>query len=186
VYQIFDRIAARAPAGSGGLIFTPWLYGERTPVDNRSLRGALFNLSLRSTREHLIRAIYEGVAFNARWLLGYVEKFVGRRFQALNVVGGGAKSDIWCQILADVLERPIRQVKDPILANVRGAAYLAAVALGFLKFEELSARTPIARIYTPNPETRPIYRLLFRQFLEIYRRCAPLYAHLNRQGGLEA
>ncbi len=186
IYQIFDRMAARAPAGSGGLIFTPWLYGERTPVDDRNLRGAWFNLSLRTTREHLIRAIYEGVAYNTRWLLGYVEKFVGRCFQALNVVGGGAKSEIWSQILADVLERPIRQVKDPILANVRGAAYLAAVALGVLKFEDLSGRTPIAHTYTPNPDTRPIYRALFREFLEIYRRCAPLYARLNRGPEFEA
>lgn len=186
IYQIFDRMAARAPAGSGGLIFTPWLYGERTPVDDRSLRGALFNLSLRTTREHLIRAIYEGVAYNTRWLLGYVEKFVGRCFEALNVIGGGAKSEIWCQILSDVLERPIHQMKDPILANVRGAAYLAGVALGFLRFEDLSRRTPIARTYTPSPDTRPVYRALFREFLEIYRRCAPLYARLNRQQGLEA
>ena len=126
VYQLFDQIAARTPAGSNKLIFTPWLYGERAPVDDRFVRGGFFNQSLQTTREHMVRAVLEGVAFNSRWLLKYVEQFIGRRAEAINMVGGGAKSDIWCQIHADVLDRPIRQVKDPMEVNVRGAAVLVA------------------------------------------------------------
>jgi len=179
VYKIFDQIAARAPAGSGRLIFTPWLYGERTPSDDRAVRGGLFNLSLDSTREHLIRSVLEGVAYNLRWLLGYVEKFAGRPFQTLNLVGGGANSDIWCQIIADVLGRNIRQVKDPILANARGAAYLAAAALKYMTFEEISQKAYIQRVYTPNPDNQQIYDSLFKEFLQIYRRNKPIYARLN-------
>jgi xylulokinase len=179
VFKIFDRIAARAPAGSGGLIFTPWLYGERSPSDDRTLRGGLFNLSLASTREHLIRAVLEGVAYNTRWLLGYVEKLAGRRMDPINAVGGGANSAIWCQILADVLGRTIRQVEDPILANVRGAAYLAAAALGYMTFDEISERAYIQETYTPNAENHPVYDRMFREFLQIYQRNKPIYARLN-------
>jgi xylulokinase len=180
VYKIFDRIAARAPAGSGGLIFTPWLYGERTPSDDRTVRGGLFNLSLRSTREHIIRAVLEGVAYNTRWLFGYVEKFTGRRLETLNAVGGGANSDIWCQILADVLGRQIRQVKEPILANARGAAYLAAIAMGSVTLDEISERAYIAHTYSPIPENTKVYDALFQEFLQIYQRNKPIYARLNR------
>ena len=78
----------------------------------------------------MVRSVFEGVAYNSRWLLKYVEQFIKRPVEAVNMVGGGAKSDIWCQIHADILNRPIRQMKDPIEVNVRGAALLASAALG--------------------------------------------------------
>jgi xylulokinase len=180
VFKVFDRIAARAPAGSDGLIFTPWLYGERTPVDDRHVRGGLFNLSLGSTREHIIRAVLEGVAYNTRWLLSFVEKLAHRRMDPINAVGGGANSAIWCQILADVLGRTIRQTKDPILANARGAAYLAAAALGYMTFDEISERAYIQQTYTPIPENQKVYDRLFGEFMQIYQRNKPIYARLNQ------
>lgn len=181
VYKIFDRIVEQVPAGSEQVIFTPWLNGERTPVDDHLVRGGFYNLSLQHTREHLIRAVFEGVAFNSRWLLGYVEKFVSRRLDPINMIGGGANSAVWCQIHADVLNRTIRQVKDPVQANARGAAFLAAVALGHLTFEEVGERTEIARTFEPNPAHRQLYDEMFNEFLEIYRRNKKLFARLNRR-----
>jgi xylulokinase len=179
-YHLFDQIAARTPAGSGRLIFTPWLYGERTPVDDHTVRGGFFNQSLQTTREHMVRAVFEGVAYNSRWLLKYVELFIKRRLNAINMIGGGAKSDVWCQIHADVLSRRIRQVKDPILANVRGAALLASAALGYIRYEEISALVPIACEYEPNPDHRQIYDELFEEFVAIYQSNQKIYARLNR------
>lgn len=181
VYQIFDRIAGKAPAGSGGLIFTPWLYGERTPVSDRTLRGGLHNLSLESTREHIIRAVFEGVAFNTRWLLGYVEQFVGRRLDALPLVGGGGKSGVWCQIFADILGRSVRQVKDPILANARGAAFQAAAALGMLKLEEIEGNIVRTETFSPNPGHQQVYNEMYREFLEIYKQNTKIYSRLNHR-----
>jgi xylulokinase len=180
VYQIFDQIAERVPAGSNRLLFTPWLYGERTPVDDHSIRGGVHNVSLQTTREHLVRAIFEGVAFNTRWLLKHVEKFIKQRLQPINVIGGGANSLIWCQIHADVLDRTIRQVKDPILANARGAAYLASVALGFLTFDDIAGRMEIANTCEPNPQNRRIYDELFSEFVNIYKHNRRMCARLNR------
>jgi len=177
---IFDRIVAAVPAGSEKLIFTPWLYGERTPIENHSVRAGIFNQSLTTTRGHLLRAVYEGVAYNSRWLLQYVEKFIKARLDPITMIGGGANSDVWCQIHADVLNRTIRQARDPIQANLRGAALLASVALGLLSFDQIPGLVPIANTYTPNPENRGMYDELFREFLNIYRNTKGIYARLNR------
>ena len=181
IYKVFDQIAEGAPAGADRLIFTPWLYGERTPVEDHTIRGGLHNLSLQSTREHIIRAVFEGVAFNARWLLGYVEKFINRRMDMLHMIGGGANSDIWCQIHADVLDRPIKQVKNPIQANARGVGILASVALGYTTFEDVSNHIQIANTYQPNPANRKLYDDLYSEFVGIYQRNRRMYARLNRR-----
>ncbi|HNH06459.1 MAG TPA: FGGY-family carbohydrate kinase, partial [Anaerolineales bacterium] len=179
-YQLLDQMAERTPAGSGKLIFTPWLYGERTPVEDHLVRGGFHNQSLSTTRADMVRAVFEGVAYNARWLLQYVEQFNKRPVESINMVGGGAKSNIWCQIHADVLNRPIRQVKDPIEANVRGAALLASAGMGYLKYDEIGTHVKIAATYVPNPDNRKIYDELFREFLAIYESNRKIHARLNR------
>lgn len=179
VFQIMDRIAGRVPAGSNGVMFAPWIYGERAPVDDRFVRAALFNLSLENSREDVIRAVMEGVAFNTRWLLAPVEKFLGRKLSVLNYVGGGAKSDIWCQIFADVLNLTIRQVRDPIQANARGAAFIAAVGLGYLKYEDIPAMVEYNASYAPNSQNRVIYDRMFDVFIKFYKQNKRLYKTLN-------
>lgn len=178
-YKLFDQMVARTPAGSNKVIFTPWLYGERAPVDDHFVRGGFFNQSLETTREHLVRAVFEGVAFNLRWLLNCVEQFIGKPIGAINMAGGGAKSDVWCQIHADVLNRPIRQMKDPIEVNVRGAALLASAALGYLRYDEIGEHVPVAATYMPTPAHRRIYDELFREFVAIYENNRKAYARLN-------
>jgi xylulokinase len=180
IYKIFDRIVETVPAGSDKVICTPWLYGERAPVDDRSVRGGFYNLSLCTTRGHLLRAMFEGVAYNSRWLLGCVEKFAGRRLDPIAMVGGGANSNVWCQIHADVLNRTIRQTQDPIQVNLRGAAFLASVALGYVTFDDVPERIQIAHTFEPNPENRELYDQLFREFVNIYKRNRRIYARLNQ------
>jgi xylulokinase len=176
----FEEIAARVPAGSGRVIFTPWLTGERTPVDDRTVRGGFFNQSAETTREHMIRAVLEGVAFNSRWMLGIVEPFVGRRLDPIRIIGGGARSRLWCQIHADVLDRTIQQVEDPLDANVRGAGLLAGLALGWIQVEDMPASAPIAETFAPDPARRALYDELFHEFVSIYRSTRKIYARLNR------
>lgn len=172
-------LAAGAPPGSDKVIFTPWLYGEHTPVANPHLRAAFSNMSLRTTRAHMIRAVMEGVAYNTRWLMGGVESFIGREFDSIRFIGGGAKSDLWCQIFADVLNRPIDRVADPLSANVRGAAFVAAVGLGRLKVEDIPARVPIDARFRPTRSHRPLYDELFQAFLDIKKGNEALYNRLN-------
>ncbi|NVM54389.1 MAG: xylulose kinase [Candidatus Helarchaeota archaeon] len=180
IYKIFDRIVETASPGSNRLIFTPWLWGERTPIEDHTVRAGLLNISLTTTRSDLIRAIYEGVAYNSRWVLMYLEKFCGRKLEPISMIGGGAKSNIWCQIYADVLNRTIRQVKDPIQANARGAAFIASVGLGYITFEDIPKYITYTKSYTPNPENRQIYDELFEEFLNIYKNNKKMYQRLNR------
>ncbi len=178
-YVRMTEAAGTAPAGCDGLIFTPWLYGERTPVEDHSARGAFFNQSLKTTRAHMIRAVLEGVALNSRWLLGYVESFTKRRLESINMIGGGARSALWCQIVADVFDRTIRQVHDPVQANARGAGLLGAAALGLTTFEQISAQIPVAATYRPNPDHRKVYDELFAEFKNIYKQNKSIYKRLN-------
>jgi xylulokinase len=136
---------------------------------------------LQTTREHIIRAVFEGVAFNSRWLLKTVERFVKRPLDNIHMIGGGANSAIWCQIHADVLNRSVRQIKDPILANLRGTGFLAAVALGYLRFDDIPDLIEVAETFQPNPENRAVYDELFGEFLNIYKKNKAIFARLNRQ-----
>ncbi|MHA2260198.1 MAG: xylulokinase [Promethearchaeota archaeon] len=193
VYKIFDRIVEKVPAGSNNLIFTPWLIGERSPVDDATIRGGLYNLSYEMSREHIIRAIFEGVSFNVKWLLSTIENFIrkwvikergisknGIVIPELNIIGGGAQSDIWCQIFADVLDRKIKQVSDPIQTNARGAAYIASIGLGYLKWDEIQNCCEISNIYTPNPDNRSVYDKLYGEYLNIYKTMRKAYNRLNK------
>lgn len=179
-YARIDELALRSPAGSGGLLFLPWLYGERTPVDDRLIRGGFVNMSLDTTRAHMARAVLEGVACNSRWLLQAVEKFTGRRLAPIRMIGGGAASDVWCRIHADVLDRPVEKVSSPLLANVRGAGFLGAVAVGCATFSDIADAVPIEAVYEPDPASRQVYDRVFREFCTAYKRIRKTCARLNR------
>lgn len=180
VYAALNEIAAGVAPGSHKLIFTPWLNGERTPVDDVALRGGLHNMSTTTTMDHIVRAVMEGVAYNTRWSLQYVEKFIGRKMQSLNMIGGGAKSALWCQIFADVLDSEIRQVKDPMQANARGAAFIASVALGHISFDDIPGLVSYDAAFHPNAENQRIYDELFGEFLQIHKKNKAIYGRLNR------
>jgi xylulokinase len=175
-----NELAATAPPGSGGVIFTPWLYGERTPVEDATLRAGFFNQSLETGRAEMARAVFEGVAYNSRWLLGYVERLAGHRLDPIVIAGGGARSDLWCQIFADVLGRTIKQAADPIMVNARGAGLLAHAALDNVAWDDIPRLVPITADYPPNPQNSPIYDRLYDAFRRIQRNNQRTYRKLNR------
>lgn len=174
-----NALAATAPAGSNRVIFTPWLNGERTPVDDHTIRGGWDNLSLTTTRADLVRSVFEGVAYNSRWLLDTVESFVKRPLDGLNFIGGGAQSDLWCQMHADVCDRVIRRVAEPQHANTRGAAFVAWLALGRRTLDELNEAVTIDEVFHPDPAARAVYAPLYREFVKLYKAHKPIHARLN-------
>jgi len=179
-FDALTHLAGSVPAGSGDVLFTPWLAGERSPVDDRDARGGFHNLSLATTRAHLVRAVLEGVAYNSRWLHEAVERFVGRRLDPLRVIGGGAVSDLWCQVHADVMDRTIERVAAPLHANLRGAAMFAGVALGDVRLDEVAALTPVDAYFEPQAAARATYERLYTEFPKLYRSQKPMFARLNR------
>ena len=180
----YDEVCAdagRAPVGSGGVIFTPWLKGERSPVEDRTLRGAFLNVSLTSGREHLSRAVLEGVAFNARWLLDAVEGFVRRPLASLRILGGGAQSDLWCQVHADILGRRLERVAEPTYANLRGAGLFAAISIGRMSLDDARGMVRVTSSFEPQPDARAVYEPMYDEFKRFYDRLHSSYARLNRQ-----
>ncbi len=179
-FDALTALAASVPAGSGDVVFTPWLAGERSPVDDRRARAGFHNLSLTATRAHLVRSVLEGVAYNSRWLFDSVERFAKRRLDPLRVIGGGAASNLWCQIHADVLGRTMERVAEPVRANLRGAAIFAAIALGEVALEEVDGLVGVDARFEPDAVDAATYDRLFAEFPKLYRSQKPMFARLNR------
>ena len=179
LYKLINLAVENSKVGAKSLLFTPWLFGERSPINDPNVRGGFYNLSLDHNREDLLRAVYEGVAYNIKWALIILEKLIGKT-DKINFIGGGAKSNVWCQILADVLERNIVQMEDPDLAAVKGSVIISMVGLGLLKnFSDAIPFIKIKQSFTPNLENKEIYSKLFTEYMKIYKRNKKMFKHLN-------
>ncbi|MEM0117383.1 MAG: FGGY-family carbohydrate kinase [Conexivisphaerales archaeon] len=183
-YENIDRMVSSAKPASGNLIFLPWLFGERTPVEDPYVRGGFYNLSLEHRREDLFRAVMEGVAYNARWLLASVERFISSSTSArpqLVMSGGVALSNVWPQIFSDILEREISVVKAPNLSTARGAALLSALGMKSINSDEITS--DVARVYLPDSKLTDIYRRGFSHFVSYYWRNRKDMKKLNSYSG---
>jgi xylulokinase len=178
-FERLIELAEGSPPGSGGVLFTPWIAGERSPVDDRNARGGWHNLSVETRNADLIRSVLEGVAYNSRWLNEAVEKFAKRRLDPIRIFGGGAISSLWCQIHADVMDRTIERVADPVHANLRGAALFASLGLGAISREEVRELVPVDRVFEPDPANREAYDRLYAEFPGLYKGQRKMFARLN-------
>ena len=179
-YDEITPSAAPVPAGAGGVVVPPWLKGERAPVDDRAARAGFHNVSLATTQAHLARAVLEGVAYNLRWLLEAAEHFTGRRLDPLRAIGGGAQSELWCQIVADVCDRTVERVSEPLLCGLRGAALGAGLALGEVEPSEIRALVPTDLTFSPDPRNREVYDRLFAELPRLYKAQRPMFRRLDR------
>ena len=163
------ELAARAPAGADGVLFVPALSGATVPRWNDRMRTAFAGLSMNHDRGHLARAVVEGCSFALRDVLGRLDA-LGLAGGEIRVVGGGARSELWLQIKADVTGRPVR----PVLAaepTALGAAILAGLAAGtFSDIADAVARTvlPSARCHEPDEQARPVYEERYAQYRALY------------------
>ncbi len=163
------------------MVFGPWLAGERSPVDDRAARGGFHNVSITASTADLARAVLEGVAFNARWLLAAAEHFTGLRMEPLRLVGGGAQSELWCRIVADVCDRRVARVADPLLCGLRGAALAGGMAVGDVDRDELERLVPLDGTFVPDPSNRTVYDRLYAEFPRLYRSQRGMFHRLNRR-----
>ena len=144
------------------------------------MRGGCINLSHQTTLAHLTRALFEGLAMNWRWLRGPSEKMVGRRFEYWRLTGGGALSDVWSQIMADVVGIPMHRQANPRYGNVIGAALLAFHRLGMLKLEDIPGMIQFDRVFTPDPKNRAVYDRMYAQFMASKDKIRPVFHALNK------
>jgi xylulokinase len=180
-YDELNKLAEASAPGSGDVLFTPWLTGERSPIDDRNARGGFHNVSLATGQGDLARAVMEGVAYNDRWLHESVEKFAKRKLDNIRIIGGGAQSDLWCQIHADVMDRTIERVAEPWYANLKGAAIFAGLALGAVRPDEVHGLVEVDRVFRPDPSTREIYDRLYAEFPGLYKSQKGMFRRLNRR-----
>ena len=121
----------------------------------------------------------EGIAFNTRWAMESLEKLY-RPVEELNFIGGGAKSNVWCQIFADITNRTIKQVSDSQQAGAKGIALLASMTLGYIdSFEKIKDYISIKNTYKPNPQNRELYDSLFKEFKNLYKQNKKWYKRMN-------
>jgi xylulokinase len=180
VYALMDQDVERIPAGADYLVFTPWMYGERSPVADVWVRSTFFNISADHSREHLLRAVYEGVAYNLRWMINIVEEKFGFPIPVLRAIGGGARGAPWMQIIADVTSRRVETVSNPQEAGAVGAALTAAVGMGLYPgFEALKGIVRVEKEFEPSPENTEVYDTLFQAYRRLYTHLRGLYRDVN-------
>lgn len=181
VFSRIDRDAASIPAGSDGLIATPWLYGEYYPHGDLNTGGAFLNLHYHHTRAHMVRAIMESICYHLKQRLQWTCQTRNTPWPTtINAVGGGACSDVWMQILSDVLNLPIRVPENPRHAGAVGTAYSAIIGLGFCKDDAaLAKQLPILRTYTPNPAAVATYEKYYSTYTQLYEALKPICIQLT-------
>ncbi len=182
IFGYMDSKVLEVPAGSDYLIFMPWMYGERSPISDTYIRSGFLNLTQGHTREHLLRAVYEGVAYNIRWTIERVEKEYKFPLSSLRVIGGGALGGPWMQIIADVTGKKIEPVRHAQEAGAVGVAMAAAVGLGIYKdFESLKKVVAVEHTFEPQVKNREVYDFLYCSFKELYPDLKGFYERLNKK-----
>jgi xylulokinase len=187
LYAELDAEAANVAPGANGLLFLPYLLGERSPHWNPLARGAFVGLAMPDGRGELARAVLEGVAFNLRAILEILvdanktfEVFGNLEgLRGIRVIGGGGKSALWRQILADIYGLPIEQVALPASATALGAAIAGGVGVGIYP-DYLVAQTlvPVAHVDHPTPDNQARYAALYALFQQSYTALEPIFEQL--------
>jgi len=175
-FKLMDDLARQAPPGCDGLVFLPYLMGERAPIWDPHARGVFFGLSIAHTRAHMIRAVLEGVGYALRSIVDIIEEN-GTKIGSVTLIGGGAEGLLWPEILACILARPIRTPKRPREATSYGAATAAGVGVGL--FDDFRAARKLIRTaneHIPNPQSTTAYRRAYEVFRDLYPALKPLFA----------
>jgi len=173
--QLFNKLASQAPPGSGGLVFLPYLEGERSPIFDTNARGVFFNISAMHTRAHFCRAVLEGVAFALRSILDVHRLSV--QIRDVRVIGGGSSSGLWRQVLADIWGANVwtTSVQASLVTSL-GVAMAAGVGIGAYKsLREAASDVSLLTCTQPDRENTEIYEKLYRIFFKLYPQIKSLY-----------
>ena len=168
LYDYLTETVEKSPPGAGGVIFTPWLHGNRCPFEDPAAAGMFFNIRLNTGKSELIRAVLEGVCFHLRWML---ECQAGKTATSdpIRFVGGGALSPVTAQILADVTGRTVQTTASPQNAGSVGAAAVMAVGLGLVPdLDAVGTLIPPERTFVPDPAVKAAYDKNYAVFRKLY------------------
>ncbi|NLA95245.1 MAG: hypothetical protein GX838_00150 [Clostridiaceae bacterium] len=180
LYDYLCEVISRVPAGSGGVVFAPWLHGNRCPFEDANAKASFFNIGLETGKSELIRSVVEGIAFHCRLMMeAHQHKLPVSG--TIWVCGGITNAPVICQILADILEHEIGVFPNPQNAGALGAAVLMATAMDKIPpAAGAKLMLPEPAIYKPDPEKKEDYAKNYRVFTKLYKRNKPLFSILNR------
>ena len=168
LYDYLTETVEQVPPGAGGVLFTPWLHGNRCPFEDPAAAGMFFNIRLDTGKTELIRAVLEGICYHLRWML----ECQARKLPVsdpVRFVGGGALSPVTAQILADVTGRAVQVTASPQNAGSVGAAAVAGVGLGIVRdLDAAAGLIPVERTHTPRPANRAAYDQNYQVFQKLY------------------
>lgn len=182
MYDYLEEVIDSIPAGSNGVIFTPWLHGNRCPFEDPNSAGMFFNIRLETGKTELIRSVVEGICFHMRWMLERQEQKISKyqTTKSVRFCGGGALGETTCQILADILQRDVVVVESPQNIGAVGAAACIAVGMGIIpKMEDVKKLISIKKTYHPNLAHKNVYDKNFKVFQNLYKANKENFAILN-------
>ena len=180
LYAYLSEEVSKVPPGANGVIFTPWLHGNRSPFEDSTAGGMFFNIRIENGKSDMIRAVLEGICYHLRWLLECGEKKV-KASDPIRFVGGGALSPVTCQMLADITGRTIETVDHSQAVGAIGTALVVAAGIKGVDVLALSRRLVKANhAYTPNPENREAYERNYKVFKKLYKSNAANFRALNK------
>jgi len=179
LYDFLCDSVEDTPAGSSGVIFTPWLHGNRCPFEDHYARGMFFNLSLSTGKRAMIRSVLEGICFHKRLMLDAQDTKI-RTSATIRFSGGGALAPLTCQMLADITGRRIETIDNPQNAGAAGAAMICAAGLGIISsISESKKMVPCVAEYEPDKAKHEIYEKNFLVFRELYKANRKFFKILN-------
>jgi len=181
-YDLIEKEAEKIPPGCEGLIFLPYLMGERSPHWDLNARGVFLGITRKHKKAHFLRAVYEGVALNLRTIFLALEE-LGVGFEEVRAIGGGVKSRLWAGILADALGTPLHVTKSPLEATALGAAMAGAVGVGLVPdFPAAAERfVHVGRVVEPGPG-KEVYSEVHGLFLDAYEALRGIFPRLSTLG----
>ncbi len=179
LYDFLCDSVKETPPGSNGVIFTPWLHGNRCPFEDHDARGMFFNIGLSTGKRAMIRSVLEGVCFHKRLMLDAQEAKI-RTSETIRFAGGGALAPMTCQMLADITGRNIESIENPQNAGAAGAAMICAAGLGIIpSVREAKKLVSAVKTYTPDGKNHDAYMKNYSVFRELYRANRRFFKALN-------
>lgn len=179
LYDYLSRTVSKVNPGCGGLIFTPWLHGNRCPFEDPDAAGMFFNIKLETGKTEMIRAVLEGICYHLRWMLECSEKKV-KTSKTIRFVGGGALSKVTCQMLADITGRTIETVEHSQDVGAIGAAMVAGVGLELIpSLEEAGEFVSVLDVYEPNEKNKAVYEKNYGVFKKLHDANKKLFKIMN-------
>jgi xylulokinase len=174
-YELMNLEAENSPAGANGLIFLPYLLGERSPRWNPRARGAFIGLTIRHKRADMIRAVLEGITMNLRVILDAFRS-QGAQIEAMRLIGGGARGRSWNRIMANVYGMPVHRLAILEEATSMGAALTGGVGVGLYPgFSTIETMNQVTETIEPDPAAQAAYEKIYPIFEAAYQALVPIY-----------